>query len=324
MEESTTHNSQLDQQMNVYLKVVKTVPMKIKGSDTIATLKANINQKEGISEMNQKLFFDGKLLPDAQSIVGCGIQNYATLHLISMESAAMKICIKIQPDNRILILETKACESVHNVKLMIQEKEGILPNSFTLVLNGNLLEEKSILASIGIRNNSTIHLIFVKKEIQTLFVKALGMEAVKLCVKVMFTVGDVKAIAMSMIGETFNNNMSLYKDGQVLDDSKTLAFYGIEEGSRLDLLYTVLQIFVKTWSGKTLTLNVKQHHTVKEIIAKTFRKLHNPMPDNVNISLVYAGKRLQNDKDVASYSIQRDSTLLLVLTASCYQEDKTK
>ncbi|WCJ24076.1 hypothetical protein M5689_006062 [Euphorbia peplus] len=318
MEESAALFSSVSldgEEMNVYVKIVKTVAMKVKRSDTIATLKANINRKERIREINQKLFFDGKLLPDAVNIAGCGIQNNATLHLIAMDYVALKIFVNIPPGNRVITLVTRASETVGNIKLMIQEKDGILPSSFTLVWNGNLLEDSSILASVGIRNNSTIHLIFGKKEVRTLYVKAEGVEAVKLCVKVMFTVGDVKTIAMSLIGETFSDRMSLYNAGQQLDDSKTLAFYDIEEGAMLNLLTKVMQIFVKT-SAKTVTLKVKEHFTIDEIIEKTFQKLHKAIPEDVVIGLVYAGKKLKHDKDLASYGIQRDSSLLLVITTS--------
>ncbi|KAF2285517.1 hypothetical protein GH714_005220 [Hevea brasiliensis] len=298
--------------MDLYLKIVKTVCLNLKGSETIKTLKALIHEKEGICEKNQDLFFDGNLLTDGQRLLDCGVRRNSTLHLIVQNSVAIKLFVKISSEQRIIMVEATACDTIHNIKLMIQSKQGILSDNFTLVHDGHLLEDERTLASLNIRSNSTIHLVFCQKEVLSIFVKAPDEENVTLRVKVMFTVDDVKAIFGSMVGISVSG-WNLFYAGKQLEGSKTLAFYDIKEGSFLELLPTVMQIFVKTWIGKTLALDVQERDTVKYIKEKLVQKLQIPIDLQ---SIVYAGRRLENDRDLASYGIQRHSTLHMVLAPS--------
>ncbi|OAY55546.1 polyubiquitin [Manihot esculenta] len=302
---SQSDSTQQDEQMDLYLKIVKTVCLNLKGSETIKTLKELIEEKEGIGEKNQDLFFDGNLLRDGQRLVDCGVRRNCTLHLIVQNPVIIKLLVKIPSDPRIIMVEAKTCDTIHNVKLMIQSKEGILSDNFTLVHDGHLLEDESTLASLNIRSNSNIHLVFCQKEVPSIFVKAPNKDTVQLRVKVMFTVDDIKAICGSIIGVSVSG-CNMFCAAKRLEGSKTLAFYDIKEGSLLELLPSSMQIFVKTWIGKTLVLDVKEHDTVKHIKQQIFQKLKIPIDIQ---SIVYVGRRLENDRDLASYGIQRHSTL---------------
>jgi len=69
-------------------------------------------------------------------------------------------------------------------------------------------------------------------------------------------------------------------------------------------------IFVKTLTGKTITLNVKSWYTI-QFIKLLINNMENiPIDDQ---RLIYAGKKLDNDRTLEDYNIQRDSTIHLVL-----------
>ncbi|KAK3417280.1 hypothetical protein EUGRSUZ_H03021 [Eucalyptus grandis] len=300
-----------EEEVNLYLKIIETVAIKAKRDSTMKHIKALIQDKEQIDENRQLLFFRGDHLEDGKRLVDYGIHGDSTLHLILQDSTRIMVNVEISSTQKNSLVEARKWDTVKDVKLMIQAKEGIPLDNFDLVFGGKLLAEDRTLASLDLLQEPTFHLVFHPKDDVSVIVE-MSSRRVTLSAKFWYTVRDVKAIVGSMMSAEVMSLHMVYR-GKQLEDRKTLACHNIADGCLLQLVSPAFQIFVKSWNGKTVVLQVCRSDTIKEVKIKLLHKLQVSVPAEQH-HIAYVGKRLADDLDLASYGIQENSTLFEIIS----------
>ena len=306
------------------------ISVKVCGHYAVAYVKAKIQEKQGIPPEIQQLTYAGKCLEDNKTLMEYNIEVEDTLRLFLCFSSWGQIFVKTLT-GKIISLDVEHDDTIKCVKTKIQDKEGISPDVQQLYFDGKQLEDDRTLAEYAVQKESILFMHLCLHHHRRILVKTVAGKTITLFIDSGDTVENVKAKIQGKTGiPSDHQRLTFNYAGKEMEDSKTLVSdchfnnsswqsihvsMGFKGGMQifvqiLTRSHTQIGGFNKTLVGKQMSLRVSKRVVIAQIMSLIEHQMGIP---HYLQALLFNGMKLEKNRYLDDYDIQKNSTLHLII-----------
>ncbi|KAA6383490.1 MAG: putative Polyubiquitin [Streblomastix strix] len=216
------------------------ITLEVKFTDTIESVKQQIQEKQGVLIDQQRLQFGRDELQNAKTLRDYNAGENSILYLDirqQLSNDPFSISVRL-PEDRTITLEVNFTDTIESVKQQIQEKGGVLIDKQLLIFGKQELEDAKTLQDYKVKKNSTMFLV-IRQQLSndpfSISVRLPEDRTITLIVNFTDTIESVKQQIKYIKGTPIFQQRLIF-GGQELEDAKTLQDYKVKKNSTMFLV----------------------------------------------------------------------------------------